>query len=76
MNSEEVDRVRKMVAARVRALRLVAGLTQTELAEKCALRQPAWSAIELGRNSMRVEVLVLAAKALGVRAGDILSGMD
>ncbi|MPZ99562.1 MAG: helix-turn-helix domain-containing protein [Dehalococcoidia bacterium] len=65
---EEYERLRpryEAVAALIRARKL-AGLTQTELAERMGRQQSIISEIESGRRSPRLDTLAAAARALGL----------
>jgi transcriptional regulator with XRE-family HTH domain len=72
MGEEGRERLRAL-GARVRALRVDAGLTGAELAARAAVGQPAVSKVETGRMVASPEVLGRIADALGadddVRAG-------
>jgi len=59
---------------KIRRLRVAAKLTQAEAAERAELTgKQTWSDIENGRRSnVTIEVLDRIAKALGVRAADLL----
>lgn len=60
-------------ANRVRTLREQLGLTQTELANLCGLKQPDISKIELGRIQQTIEILGLS-RALGVSPDWLATG--
>ena len=59
---------------KIRKLRLAAKLTQAEAAERAGLKgKQKWSDLENGRRSnLTIETLERIAKALGVRAADLL----
>lgn len=61
-------------AKRLRELRIVAGITQAEAAERAGLTgKQVWSDLEKGRRSnITLETLDRIAAALGVRAKDLL----
>lgn len=61
------DDVRRMVGRNVRRLRLVAGLSQAELAERMGVDRAYVSGLELGRRNPTIVTLWHIAKALGVK---------
>jgi transcriptional regulator with XRE-family HTH domain len=61
------------IRERIRDARLAAGLTQTELADRCELTQGAISQIENGDGSPRVTTLIRIAEALNVPLHTLIS---
>ena len=59
---------------RIRAARIKAGLTQSELAERADVSTNHISAIERGVYDTRVEMLYRIAMVLGVSGDDLLMG--
>ena len=57
---------------RLREAREAKGLTQVELAAKARIPQQTISRIELGSKLMNLNILHKIAKALGVKAADLL----
>ena len=55
------------IGQRIQALRKEAGLTQTQLAEKCGMAQPNIARIEAGTYATSIDVLSRIADALGKR---------
>jgi transcriptional regulator with XRE-family HTH domain len=59
--------------AKVKSLREAKGWSQQQAAEKAGMRdRQAWSRIERGATSVTLETLEKVAKALGVKARDLL----
>jgi transcriptional regulator with XRE-family HTH domain len=59
--------VRRMVGRNVRRLRIAAGLSQAELAERMGVDRAYVSGLELGRRNPTIVTLWHIAKALGVK---------
>jgi len=59
--------VRRMVGRNVRRLRMAAGLSQAELAERMGVDRAYVSGLELGQRNPTIVTLWHIAKALGVR---------
>jgi transcriptional regulator with XRE-family HTH domain len=59
--------VRRMVGRNVRRLRIAAGLSQAELAERMGVDRAYVSGLELGQRNPTVLTLWHMAKALGVK---------
>jgi len=55
------------IGARILAIRKEAGMTQTQLAEKCGMAQPNIARIEAGTYATSLDVLSRIADALGKR---------
>jgi len=58
---------RQHIGQMVQRLRKEAGLTQTQLAEKCGMAQPNIARIEAGTYATSIDVLSRIAEALGKR---------
>ena len=67
-------RDRARAGARLRSLRVAAGLTQTELAAQSGVPHETISRLELARRSPQAETVARLADALGVAPGDLVSG--
>jgi transcriptional regulator with XRE-family HTH domain len=61
------DDVRRLVGHNVRRLRLAAGLSQAELAERMGVDRAYVSGLELGQRNPTIVTLWHIAKALGVK---------
>ena len=61
---------------RIRVLRLAAGISQEELAEKAGLHRTYIGMIERGEKNITLKNLVKIAKALGKKASSLLEGID
>jgi transcriptional regulator with XRE-family HTH domain len=61
------DDVRRLVGHNVRRLRIAAGLSQAELAERMGVDRAYVSGLELGQRNPTIVTLWHIAKALGVR---------
>ncbi len=61
------DDVRRLVGRNVRRLRIAAGLSQAELAERMGVDRAYVSGLELGQRNPTVVTLWHIAKALGVK---------
>jgi transcriptional regulator with XRE-family HTH domain len=61
------DDVRLMVGRNVKRLRIAAGLTQAELAERMGIDRAYVSGLELGQRNPTVVTLWHITKALGVK---------
>ncbi len=70
-NSVPIDGAR--LGARLRALRLAAGLTQAELARRTGIHRPNIARVEAGRHTPSLETLARIAKAIGVPTTRVLS---
>lgn len=64
------------LGARVRELRVQAGLTQVELGRMVALSRPSITNIEQGRQPVTVELLLDLADALGVPPTSLLPPIE
>jgi len=64
---EPMNEVAKQIGNRIQELRKEAGLTQTQLAEKCGMAQPNIARIEAGAYATSIDVLSRIAEALGKR---------
>lgn len=62
------------LGARVRALRLAAGLTQAELAKRTGIHRPNIARVEAGRHTPSLETLARLAAAIGVPTTRVLVG--
>jgi DNA-binding XRE family transcriptional regulator len=62
------------LGARLRELRLAAGLTQAELARRTGIHRPNIARVEAGRHTPSLETLARLATAIGVSATHVLSG--
>ena len=62
-----MNEVAKQIGQRIQELRKDAGLTQTQLAEKCGMMQPNIARIEAGTYATSIDVLSRIAEALGKR---------
>ena len=62
-------------AANLRRLRLVAGLSQEELAFRADIHRTQISFIESGKRLPRLDTLVKLAGALGVTTNDLVDGI-
>jgi transcriptional regulator with XRE-family HTH domain len=61
------DDVRRLVGHNVRRLRIAAGLSQAELAERMGVDRAYVSGLELGQRNPTIVTLWHIAKALGVK---------
>lgn len=68
----EIDGQR--LGARIRALRLAAGLTQAELARRTGIHRPNIARVEAGRHTPSLETLARLAAAIGVPTTRVLTG--
>lgn len=62
------------LGARLRELRLAAGLTQAELARRTGIHRPNIARVEAGRHTPSLETLARLAGAIGVPTSRVLSG--
>lgn len=69
-----VQKHRRLLGEAVRHSRKVAGFSQEKLAEKAGLSTVFISRIERGVESPTVDNLLKIAKALGLRARDLIAG--
>ena len=69
-----IQKHRRILGESIRATRKRAGFSQEKLAEKACLSTVFISRIERGVESPSVDNLVKIAKALGVRARDLVEG--
>lgn len=68
----EIDGQR--LGAKIRALRLAAGLTQAELARRTGIHRPNIARVEAGRHTPSLETLARLATAIGVPTTRVLIG--
>lgn len=62
------------LGARIRSLRLNAGLTQAELARRTGIHRPNIARVEAGRHTPSLETIARLAAAIGVHATRVLQG--
>ncbi|MCS6798519.1 MAG: helix-turn-helix domain-containing protein [Myxococcota bacterium] len=60
------------IAARIRALRLAAGLTQKELAARAGMKRPNLVRVESGRHTPSLDTILRLAAAIGVAPARVL----
>lgn len=70
----DVEAFLKELGQRIADLRKDAGLTQAQLAEKVGVSQQIIASYENGRRNFPVARLLELAEALGVQAGELLTG--
>jgi transcriptional regulator with XRE-family HTH domain len=70
-----LPRVTKQFGARVRAQRQARGWTLEQLAERVELHWTYIGSIERGERNLSLVNIVRLAKALGVDAGELISGL-
>lgn len=68
-------RLRQLFAVRVREERKRQGLSQEALAEKTGLHRTYVGSIERAERNVSIDNVERLAKALGVRAADLLGGV-
>jgi DNA-binding XRE family transcriptional regulator len=68
----EIDGQR--LGARIRSLRLAAGLTQAELARRTGIHRPNIARVEAGRHTPSLETLARLASAIGVSTTRVITG--
>jgi transcriptional regulator with XRE-family HTH domain len=64
-NSPVPDDLRKIFGQNVRAARIKAGLTQTQLAERTGLRQQYVSLVEAGHQNITLDTMAALSRAVG-----------
>jgi transcriptional regulator with XRE-family HTH domain len=69
MRTGKIAETRKKLGARIRELRLSAGITQEQLGEKASLNYKFIGELERGRVNVSLDSLVKIASALGVKPG-------
>lgn len=81
--ADRLQRARQRLSARlaltnrgIRTLRLNAGLSQSQLAEKTGLTQPQIATFERGQGNPTVATLRRIAEVLGVRASELAAQWD
>lgn len=72
-NSPSKNPLIKLLAKRVRALRLELGLSQEELAEETGLHRTYVGSIERAERNVSLVNIGIIAKALGVSASELIS---
>ena len=60
---------------RVRALRVQAGLSQVQVAERLGVSQAAYSRLEKGEVRLTLERLMVLAEVYGVEVGVLMQGV-
>jgi transcriptional regulator with XRE-family HTH domain len=71
-----MDPVRAQLAHNLRSHRDEAGLSQERLADLCGLDRTEISLLERGERSPRVDTLVLLARGLKLKPGELLDGVE
>ena len=66
MTDEQRQRMRERIGARVKALRLMAGLSQDVLAARAGLQRTHIGRIEGGKYAVNIETLQAIAEAFGM----------
>jgi transcriptional regulator with XRE-family HTH domain len=74
-DKEETDSTLRMFGTRLKALRVAAGLSQRDLAQRCFATEGDVSRLERGINVPSLLVLGVLARALGVSVGDLTDGL-
>ena len=69
---DETQSLQRTIAARLRALRKAAGLTQEQLAEKAGIGPEHLSKIETARRFPSIETLISVASALNAEPADLI----
>lgn len=69
-------RIQAGVADRLKKSRARLGLTHGDVAAALGLHRPAYTRVELGRQSMTAQQLVMAARMLGVSVEWLATGRD
>ena len=72
--SEEFDRVKSVIAGRVRQLRQERGLSQEELADRAGCHRTYVGMLERSLGNPSLAVLASLADALGVALGELVGG--
>jgi len=67
-----MDDVQRTVANRIKTFRKKAGMSQTELAERCNVSKSMISKIESNKATVHLDMLMNIAKALGISLFDLL----
>jgi transcriptional regulator with XRE-family HTH domain len=68
--------IRNQFADNLRERRVLAGLSQEALADRCDLHRTEISLLERCKRSPRLETIVILARGLGLRSpGDLLHGI-
>ncbi len=75
MSVAKLKKHRKILGQTIRARRKKARVTQERLAEKADLHHNFLGEIERGEKAATIDTLVKIAKALGIRARDLLKGL-
>lgn len=68
--------IRQQVGGNIKSARLAKGWSQEELAHQSGLHRTYISSLERGVRNPTVAVLQRVARALGVRSGSLLEGID
>ena len=79
MTEEQKQQTRERIGQRVKALRLLADLSQDELAQRAGLQRTHIGRIEGGKYAVNIETLQAIAEALGMTVDIIdprLEGLD
>ena len=76
MTDEQRQRMRERIGARVKALRLMAGLSQDVLAARAGLQRTHIGRIEGGKYAVNIETLQAIAEAFGMTVDIIDPGLQ
>ena len=76
MTEEQKQQTRERIGQRVRALRLLADLSQDELAQRAGLQRTHIGRIEAGKYAVTLEVIQAIAEALGMTVDIIDPGLQ
>lgn len=73
--TEDVGRHREAFGARVRDLRLSAGLSQEELANAAGIHRTYLSSLERGQRNVSLDNIIALARALKIDVGRMFEGI-
>ena len=73
---QQRQQMRERIGARVKALRLMAGLSQAELAGRAGLQRTHRGRIERGKYAVNIETLQAIAEAFGMTVDIIDPGLQ
>ena len=66
MTDEQKQQTRERIGQRIAALRTLAGMTQTQLADKAGMQRPHLNRIESGKYAVTLDSIEAIAQALGM----------
>jgi transcriptional regulator with XRE-family HTH domain len=75
MEKAKLEKIRRALGARVRALRKAKKFSQEEFAFECELSRTYMGSVERGERNISIDNIAKIADALGITASELLQGV-